>query len=186
MPPPSNQRADIEPPAEVTTQAMMGFMTGVFRVCIPKCNAVDSPQHRVLCRPLLSKAIKLTLMQFGSVSIFAHMILNLPHPFIFAAPTPPTTQSQAQSRPRPSIFSREYIRSRLFYRPLEGFSEWISPGSRVYRGLTPQFKVFLQIAAMTLGGCIWAERRVTEYIELMRRIKRAERLQIEREQGSRP
>lgn len=122
-------------------------------------------------------------MQFGSVSIFAHMIMNLPHPFIFSPPAPPTTQSQA--RPRPSIFSREYLRSRLFYRPLEGFSEWISPGSRIYRGLTPQFKVFLQIAAMTLGGCIWAERRVTEYIDLMRRIKRAERLQAEREQGSR-
>lgn len=127
---------------------------------------------------------KSPLMQFGSVSIFAHMIMNLPHPFIFSPPAPPSTQTQSRSRPSP--FSRDYIRSRLFYRPLEGFSEWISPGSRVYRGLTPQFKVFLQIAAMTLGGCIWAERRVTEYIELMRRIKRAERLQTERQQGSRP
>lgn len=108
----------------------------------------------------------------------------LPHPFTFTAPTPPA-HPEAQPRPRPSPFSRDYLRSRVFYRPLEGFSEWLSPASRVYRGVTPQFKVFLQIAAMTLGGCIWAERRVTEYIELMRNIKRAERLEAERAQGSR-
>lgn len=68
---------------------------------------------------------------------------------------------------------------------MEGFSRWISPGSRIYRGLTPQFKVFLQVWAMTLGGCIWQEKRVTEYIDLMRNLKRAERLQAEREQGNR-
>ncbi|KAJ5107617.1 hypothetical protein N7456_004292 [Penicillium angulare] len=152
MPPPSNQRADIEPPEEITSIAAQGFMTGVFR--------------------------------FGSVSILAHMILILPHPFIFSAPSPPATQ-ESQPRPRRSPFSREYLRSRLFHRPLEGFSEWISPTARVYRGLTPQFKVFLQIAAMTLGGCIWAERRVTEYIDVVRRIKRAERLEAERASGSR-
>lgn len=122
--------------------------------------------------------------QFGSVSILAHMILILPHPFTFSAPAPPAT-ADSPPRPRPSPFSRESIRSRVFYRPLEGFSEWISPTARVYRGLTPQFKVFIQIAAMTLGGCIWAEKRVTEYIELMRRIKRAERYEAERAQGSR-
>ncbi|GLI79289.1 hypothetical protein PoHVEF18_007619 [Penicillium ochrochloron] len=153
MPPPPSQRADIEPPEEITSEAAIGFATGVFR--------------------------------FGSVSILAHMIMILPHPFTFTAPTPPTTPSQSQPRPRPSPFSREYLRSRLFYRPIEGFSEWLSPASRVYRGLTPQFKVFLQIAAMTLGGCIWAERRVNEYIEVMRRVKRAERLQAQWEQGSR-
>jgi hypothetical protein len=113
------------------------------------------------------------------------MIMILPHPFTFTAPSPPATATESQPRPRPSPFSREYLRSRLFYRPLEGFSEWLSPASRVYRGVTPQFKVFLQIAAMTLGGCIWAERRVNEYIELTRRIKRAERLQAQREQGGR-
>jgi hypothetical protein len=115
------------------------------------------------------------------------MIMILPHPFTFTTPTPATTSTpESHPRPRPSPFSREYLRSRLFYKPLEGFSEWLSPASRVYRGLTPQFKVFLQIAAMTLGGCIWAERRVHEYIEIMRRIKRAERLQAQREHGSRP
>lgn len=113
------------------------------------------------------------------------MILILPHPFTFTAPTPPASPD-AQPRPRPSPFSPAGLRSRLFYRPLEGFSSWISPTARVYRGLTPQFKVFLQIAAMTLGGCIWAERRVNDYIELVRRIKRAERRQAELEERSRP
>ncbi|OQD78501.1 hypothetical protein PENDEC_c001G01809 [Penicillium decumbens] len=152
MPPPANQRADIEPPEELMTEAAKGFMTGVFR--------------------------------FGSVSILAHMIMALPHPFTFSTPQPPAAP-ESQPPPRQSPFSREYIRSRLFYRPLEGFSEWISPTSRVYRGLTPQFKVFLQIAAMTLGGCIWAEHRVTEYIDLVRKVKRAERYQAEYEQGIR-
>lgn len=108
----------------------------------------------------------------------------LPHPFTFSAPSPPTTPD-SQPRPRPSPFSRDYLRSRFLYRPLEGFSKWISPTARVYRGLTPQFKVFLQIAAMTLGGCISAERRVNEYTQLVRRVKRAERLQVERSQSSR-
>lgn len=43
----------------------------------------------------------------------------------------------------------------------------------VYRNLTPQFKVFLQIASLTLGGYIWAERRVGEYNEVLRRKHRA-------------
>ncbi|KIW56674.1 hypothetical protein PV05_05314 [Exophiala xenobiotica] len=43
----------------------------------------------------------------------------------------------------------------------------------VYRGLTVQFKVFLQISAMTLGGCIFAEKRVTEYNDAVRRRNRA-------------
>jgi hypothetical protein len=33
MPPPSNQRAEIEPPEEITMIAAQGFMTGAFRVC---------------------------------------------------------------------------------------------------------------------------------------------------------
>lgn len=124
------------------------------------------------------------LLQFGSVSILAHMIMILPHPFTFTNPQPPAAPG-SQPRPRQSPFSREYIRSRLFYRPLEGFSQWISPQARIYRGLTPQFKVFIQMAIMTLGGCIWAEKRVTEYIDLIRKIKRAERYQAEREHGTR-
>ncbi|KAJ9301362.1 hypothetical protein DTO271G3_1497 [Paecilomyces variotii] len=156
MPPPSNQRADIEPPEEVTTQAVTGFATGALR--------------------------------FGSLSIIAHMILSLPHPFKFAEPTPPPTPHSKgpQLGPRPtSPFSSSFLKSRLFYRPLEGFSEWLSPTSQVYRGLTPQFKVFLQIAVMTLGGCIWAEKRVSEYLEVMRKIKRAERTEAQRAQTGR-
>jgi hypothetical protein len=32
---------------------------------------------------------------------------------------------------------------------------------------------------MTLGGCIWAERRVSEYMESVRKVKRAERAERE-------
>ena len=101
------------------------------------------------------------------------MILMLPHPFTFARPH----AAESSRGKRPLFFSREYLGSKLFYRPLEGFSEWISPTSRVYRGLTPQFKVFIQIAVMTLGGCIWAEKRYEEYVSLVRKMKRAERAQ---------
>ncbi|ETI23037.1 hypothetical protein G647_04833 [Cladophialophora carrionii CBS 160.54] len=43
----------------------------------------------------------------------------------------------------------------------------------LYRGLTIQFKVFIQISAMTLGGCIFAERAVGEFNEGVRRRRRA-------------
>ena len=43
----------------------------------------------------------------------------------------------------------------------------------VYRRLTLQFKVFIQIAAMTLGGCIFAEKEVSEYNNMIRRRNRA-------------
>jgi hypothetical protein len=43
----------------------------------------------------------------------------------------------------------------------------------VYRGLTVQFKVFIQLSAMTLGGCIFAEKRVTDYNDMIRRRNRA-------------
>ncbi|KAF7586266.1 hypothetical protein BBP40_009179 [Aspergillus hancockii] len=152
MPPPSTHRKDVEPPEEITSEAVRGFLTGAFR--------------------------------FGSVSILAHMIMILPHPFKFSPsatpPAPSQTQSPSSPQPRPSSFSKEYLRSRLFHRPFEGFSEWLSPASRIYRGLTPQYKVFLQIAAMTLGGCIWAEKRVNDYIDLIRKTKRAEKLEAQR------
>ncbi|PLB49484.1 hypothetical protein P170DRAFT_437059 [Aspergillus steynii IBT 23096] len=148
MPPPSSHKGDIEPPEEITSEAVRGFLTGAFR--------------------------------FGSVSILAHMIMILPHPFKFSPSATPPAPSASPSSHRPSPFSKEFLQNRLFHRPLEGFSDWLSPASRVYRGLTPQFKVFLQIAAMTLGGCIWAERRVNDYINLIRKVKRAERVQAER------
>lgn len=43
----------------------------------------------------------------------------------------------------------------------------------VYRRVTIQFKVFIQIAAMTLGGCIFAEKEVSEYNNMIRRRNRA-------------
>lgn len=43
----------------------------------------------------------------------------------------------------------------------------------IYRGLTVQFKVFIQLSALTLGGCIFAEKRVSEYNDLIRRRNRA-------------
>lgn len=114
------------------------------------------------------------------------MILLMPHPFTFSEAAPPATSQQQPGKKAPSPFSMSNVRTRLFYRPLESLSDSIAPASRVYRGLTPQFKVFLQIAAMTLGGCIWAEHRVTEYLEATRKVKRVERVQAERAQMSRP
>jgi hypothetical protein len=38
----------------------------------------------------------------------------------------------------------------------------------VYRGLTVQFKAFIQLSALTLGGCIFAEKRVSEYNDMVR------------------
>lgn len=43
----------------------------------------------------------------------------------------------------------------------------------IYRGLTVQFKVYIQISAMMLGGCIFAEKRINEYNESVRRRNRA-------------
>lgn len=100
----------------------------------------------------------------------------MPHPFKFdnaAAPAAPTTAGASPSSS--SRFSPSGIRNTLFYKPLSSLSESIGPLSRIYRGLTPQFKIFLQIAVMTLGGTIWAERRVNEYLQALRRLRRAER-----------
>jgi len=43
----------------------------------------------------------------------------------------------------------------------------------VYRNLTVQFKVYIQLSAMILGGCIFAEKRVSEYNDMVRRRNRA-------------
>lgn len=55
---------------------------------------------------------------------------------------------------------------------LAGVGYYFSP---VYRNLTFQFKVYLQMSGMTIGGCIEAERRVREYERRamrMRKIKK--------------
>jgi len=49
----------------------------------------------------------------------------------------------------------------------------LNPINPIYRGLTIQFKVFIQLSAMTLGGCIFAEKRVTDYNDMIRRRNRA-------------
>ncbi|OAX81222.1 hypothetical protein ACJ72_04438 [Emergomyces africanus] len=153
MPPPSNQRGNIEPPPEVMQEAMKGFFTGAAR--------------------------------FGSISILAHLILLLPHPLRFASSpspsntssTPATSTPSSQGHPKPK--PKPSPRTPLPYRPLTSLSANLAPISRIYRGLTPQFKVFLQLSSMTLGGCIWAEKRVNEYLEVMRKVKRAERVEAE-------
>lgn len=113
------------------------------------------------------------------MSILAHLILVLPHPFTFDKSSPPAAAASASESAaasgKKSPFSARGVRQQLFYRPLTSLSESLAPMSRVYRGLTPQFKVFLNIAAMTLGGSIWAERRVGEYMDMLRKKRRAER-----------
>lgn len=44
--------------------------------------------------------------------------------------------------------------------------------SPVYRSLTIQFKVFIQLSGMTLGGMIEADRRIREYEFMMRKAKK--------------
>ena len=106
--------------------------------------------------------------------------------FTFSStPSTQTSQSPYPSQsPRPRRTFSSSLTS-LFQRPLTSLSKSFAPSSKVYRGLTPQFKVFLQIAAMTLGGCLWAEQRVTEYSDAVRRMKRAERRREEFESGVR-
>ncbi|PGG95985.1 hypothetical protein GX51_08051 [Blastomyces parvus] len=156
MPAPSNQRGDIDPPPEVMQEAVKGFFTGATR--------------------------------YGSISILAHLILLLPHPLRFASSSPsssnaasPPTTSTSSSHGKPEPKPKPPTRTPLLYRPLTALSANLAPMSRIYRGLTPQFKVFLQLSAMTLGGCIWAEKRVNEYMDLMRKTKRAERIEAEAE-----
>lgn len=47
--------------------------------------------------------------------------------------------------------------------------------SPIYRGLTPQFKVFIQMSFMTLGSMIEADRRLRAYEQLVRHQKRIAR-----------
>ncbi|KAK2748092.1 hypothetical protein FQN57_001215 [Myotisia sp. PD_48] len=154
MPPPSDQRADIEPPPQVMYEATKGFFTGAIR--------------------------------FGSLSILAHLILSLPHPMTpgssSSAPTTTTTSTSAStySSSSSNVTGNTSFKTRI-YSPLVSVSRSMAPMSRVYRGLTPQFKVFIQMGFMTLGACIWAERRVAEYLGVVRKMKRAERRERERD-----
>ncbi|KAJ5326320.1 uncharacterized protein N7506_009422 [Penicillium brevicompactum] len=46
------------------------------------------------------------VFRFGSVSILAHMILSLPHPFVFSAPTPPAHPLHATPSPTLHLLPR--------------------------------------------------------------------------------
>jgi len=46
--------------------------------------------------------------------------------------------------------------------------------SPIYRGLTVQFKVFIQMSGMVLGGMIEADRRLREFEGAMRRKRKME------------
>ncbi|RKF54099.1 hypothetical protein GcC1_214010 [Golovinomyces cichoracearum] len=52
---------------------------------------------------------------------------------------------------------------------LGGAGYFMSP---IYRGLTIQFKVFLQMSGMILGGCLEADHRIREYEAKVRVHKR--------------
>ncbi|CZR59119.1 uncharacterized protein PAC_09011 [Phialocephala subalpina] len=52
---------------------------------------------------------------------------------------------------------------------LGGVGYGLSP---IYRGLTIQFKVFLQMSGMILGGCLEADHRIREYEAKLRMQKR--------------
>ncbi|KAI5292782.1 hypothetical protein KEM56_006205, partial [Ascosphaera pollenicola] len=80
-------------------------------------------------------------------------------------PEPPKQSTKAAQEAAAKLRARQ---TPLLYRPLEGLSSFCAPASKVYRGLTPQFKVFIQIGFMSLGGYIWAEARVTELREKRR------------------
>lgn len=58
---------------------------------------------------------------------------------------------------------------------LGGLGQFMSP---LYRGLTIQFKVFLQMSGMILGGCIEADSRIREYEAKVRIQKRMMRDQV--------
>lgn len=129
MPPQTSlSRSGLEPPEEVTSEALKGFITGVARVKFP---STTSPN------PLPQLISKNPDEQFGSLSLLAHLTLTLP------------------ISPRLSA-----MRS-----------------VQIYRNLTPQFKTYIQISAMMLGGCIWAERRVNEYRLFVRRKLRVEEME---------
>jgi len=71
---------------------------------------------------------------------------------------------------------------------LAGAGYFMSP---VYRGLTIQFKVYLQMSAMILGGCLEADHSIREYEAKVRMHKRLmrdrevwEKYQEEYEQAS--
>jgi len=62
---------------------------------------------------------------------------------------------------------------RGFYSALLAAGGWYF--SPIYRNLTIQFKVYLQMSGMTIGGCLEADRRVREYEKSYRHRRKAMR-----------
>ena len=56
--------------------------------------------------------------------------------------------------------------------PLLGLSVAGQALSPVYRGLTIQFKVFLMMSGMVIGGAVEGDRRLREYEAWKRRVRR--------------
>jgi hypothetical protein len=63
MPPPSSQRADIQPPDQVTTEAIKGFATGALRVC--SCLSHGERDVIVVARVMHQEPCRLTANSSG-------------------------------------------------------------------------------------------------------------------------
>ncbi|KAI9822282.1 MAG: hypothetical protein M1832_003105 [Thelocarpon impressellum] len=66
-----------------------------------------------------------------------------------------------------------------FYAAALGLAGYVL--SPIYRSLTIQFKVFLQISGMTVGGMIHADRQLRDYEASVRAEKRRRRERIDHE-----
>ena len=77
------------------------------------------------------------------------------------------------------------LTSDLLFRPLANklrrgfYSAILAAGgwyfSPIYRNLTIQFKVYLQMSGMTIGGCLEADRRVRDYERSYRHRRKLQR-----------
>ena len=117
----------------------------------------------------------------GHESILAFPLLIFHH-FRCIHPTPPTlTMPPPTSRPDiapPAVLSpiayKAFAVGALRFGSISLFTHILLHRFHpTYRRLTPQFKAFIQISTMTLGGCIYAERGVSEFNEVVRRKNRA-------------
>lgn len=89
-------------------------------------------------------------------------------------PPPSTVKNIAPPEQLSSIAAAGFGAGALRFGSISMLTHFVlNPVNPIYRGLTVQFKVFIQISAMTLGGCIFAEKRVSEYNDAVRRRNRA-------------
>ncbi|KAI1617902.1 hypothetical protein EDD37DRAFT_245282 [Exophiala viscosa] len=88
-------------------------------------------------------------------------------------PPPSTVKDIKPPEHLTSLAASGFASGALRFGTISMLSHFLLNRHPVYRGLTVQFKVFIQISAMTLGGCIFAERSVTDYNNSVRRRNRA-------------